>query len=326
MAILKSVIVAELRNRGQHMRADFVDKQLPNDIDPTKHVGLLATLELDAAGLPTATASELAAAAVPAASATEPATTGLPTTSAAEPAGDGPASPGPASPGPASPGSASPGSASNGPASHGPASNGPASPGPASNGPASPGPAGNGSASAELWTGGAHEPGATGFPTAAAGGLTATAVITRVAGDNLRSPLTSTARFRLDPSLSRTTLLDGGWWPRSTDPAAELPAIVEALAERRGAISHLLLNPADWDLPHPRRLTAGGRSVRIGWFASQPAGLLTMICENRLDRVDLLVVPPMTALASANAAMAAAADVNNKRRVPALLADLHETD
>jgi hypothetical protein len=51
MAIRKSVIVDELRNRGQHMRADFVDKQLPNDIDPAKHVGLLATLDLDAAML-----------------------------------------------------------------------------------------------------------------------------------------------------------------------------------------------------------------------------------------------------------------------------------
>lgn len=51
MAILKSVIVAELRHRGLDMRADFVDKQLPAEIDPAQHVGLLATLNLDAATL-----------------------------------------------------------------------------------------------------------------------------------------------------------------------------------------------------------------------------------------------------------------------------------
>ena len=58
MAILKSVIVAELRNRGLDMRADFVDKQLPLEIDPAQHVGLLATLNLDAATLAAMAAAE----------------------------------------------------------------------------------------------------------------------------------------------------------------------------------------------------------------------------------------------------------------------------
>ena len=34
---------------------------------------------------------------------------------------------------------------------------------------------------------------------------------------------TSRPRLRLQPGLSAHTLLDGGWWPRSADPAAELP-------------------------------------------------------------------------------------------------------
>lgn len=51
MAIPKSVILAELRNRGLHMRAEFVDKQLPDDVDPARHGGLLATLHLDIAKL-----------------------------------------------------------------------------------------------------------------------------------------------------------------------------------------------------------------------------------------------------------------------------------
>jgi hypothetical protein len=47
MTIPKSVIIAKLRERGQHQRADFVDRQLPDDVDPAKHGGLLATLNLN---------------------------------------------------------------------------------------------------------------------------------------------------------------------------------------------------------------------------------------------------------------------------------------
>ena len=33
-------------------------------------------------------------------------------------------------------------------------------------------------------------------------------------------------RLQLDPEPSRTAALDGGWWPRSTDAVAELPALL----------------------------------------------------------------------------------------------------
>jgi len=51
MIIPKDLIVAELKRRGQHMRADFVSRQLPEQVDTTKHGGLLATLHLDLAAL-----------------------------------------------------------------------------------------------------------------------------------------------------------------------------------------------------------------------------------------------------------------------------------
>jgi len=46
MTIPKHVIVAALRERGLNARADFVAKDLPDEIDPVKHGGLLATLNL----------------------------------------------------------------------------------------------------------------------------------------------------------------------------------------------------------------------------------------------------------------------------------------
>jgi hypothetical protein len=51
MIISKAVVIAVLRQRGQQVRADFVDRELPERIDSDQHGGLLATLHLDLAEL-----------------------------------------------------------------------------------------------------------------------------------------------------------------------------------------------------------------------------------------------------------------------------------
>ncbi|GAA2881051.1 hypothetical protein Acy02nite_20990 [Actinoplanes cyaneus] len=51
MIILKAAVIAALRARGQHARAEFVDRELPDRIDTVRHGGLLATLHLDPASL-----------------------------------------------------------------------------------------------------------------------------------------------------------------------------------------------------------------------------------------------------------------------------------
>jgi hypothetical protein len=51
MIISKAVVVATLRERGQNDRADFVDRELPDRIESTRHTGLLAILRLDPAEL-----------------------------------------------------------------------------------------------------------------------------------------------------------------------------------------------------------------------------------------------------------------------------------
>jgi hypothetical protein len=135
-----------------------------------------------------------------------------------------------------------------------------------------------------------------------------------------RTTPAETVRLRLDPNPSRGTLLDGGWWPHSTDAATELPALVDALAGARGNVTSLLVHGDDWDLPHPRRMVARGLRVRVGWFTSQPAGLVTVVCDAGKDRFDLFVVPPAATAASAEAGMTAAADAGNDRHVQDLLA------
>jgi Family of unknown function (DUF5994) len=64
--------------------------------------------------------------------------------------------------------------------------------------------------------------------------------------------------------------------------------------------------------------TAGSRVVRLGWFQTMPAGLLTATA--RAGRTDLLTVPPHTAEPAARAAMEQAAQAGNRTRTPALLA------
>jgi hypothetical protein len=43
----KAQILAVLRERGMSERADFVDRQLPDEIDPVKNASLLRMLRLD---------------------------------------------------------------------------------------------------------------------------------------------------------------------------------------------------------------------------------------------------------------------------------------
>ena len=119
----------------------------------------------------------------------------------------------------------------------------------------------------------------------------------------------STPRLRTEPTGSRRTLLDGGWWPRSTDPVAELPGLILAIDTRHGPVTRLVLAATGWDT-HPRRLGVDGRVLRLGYFSSQPTSLLTALCANG-DRVDLLVIPPNTASGTADAAMILAATTSN---------------
>ena len=107
------------------------------------------------------------------------------------------------------------------------------------------------------------------------------------------------------------------------DLAAELPGLIVALDERHGRITRVMLGAADWTASRPRQLAfggpVGGRVVRLGWFTTMPAGLLTAISASG-RRTDLLIVPPRTITPDALAAMEQAARTDNHDRTPAILA------
>jgi Family of unknown function (DUF5994) len=54
-------------------------------------------------------------------------------------------------------------------------------------------------------------------------------------------------RLRLDPTPSNVGILDGGWWPRSRDPDAELPGLIGGLDSSLGPITRVALNLDAWD-------------------------------------------------------------------------------
>jgi uncharacterized protein DUF5994 len=119
----------------------------------------------------------------------------------------------------------------------------------------------------------------------------------------------STPRLRMQSTGASRTLLDGGWWPRSTDPVAELPGLVLAIDGVHGPVTELVLSAEGWD-SHPRRVGINGRVLRMGYFNSQPPSLLTALCANG-KRVDLLVVAPDTVAGTADTAMDLAATSAN---------------
>lgn len=139
--------------------------------------------------------------------------------------------------------------------------------------------------------------------------------------DTKGSVIVSHARVdqpRLSLGPKRQALLAGAWWPRSTDPAAELPGLVVAIGERYDAVNSLMLCVGEWDF-RPHRLVIGDQVVSVAWYSSQPDGLL-IACTENTDRVDLLVVPARTEEHTARAAMSVAADPDNTLTTPRILA------
>ncbi|MEV5899203.1 DUF5994 family protein, partial [Streptomyces sp. NPDC052127] len=78
----------------------------------------------------------------------------------------------------------------------------------------------------------------------------------------------SALRLSLAPTGSAPALLDGAWWPRSRDLAAELPSLTDVLDPLWGRITRVTVNPTHWPVV-PRKVPVGGHVVKVGWFLSE---------------------------------------------------------
>jgi hypothetical protein len=121
-----------------------------------------------------------------------------------------------------------------------------------------------------------------------------------------------------EPTTGDPGHVDGAWWPRSRDLAAELPALFAALATRLGVIERIAYKLDEWR-PAARRLDTGGMRVKLGGFHYQRANTVD-VTGSRGPRFTLLVVPPQTPAANARKISSAAADEGNVEQVDNLLA------
>lgn len=74
-----------------------------------------------------------------------------------------------------------------------------------------------------------------------------------------------TAVVRLETRHDRRGVLDGVWWPRSRDIAAELPSLITALTGYLGPITRVGLDTGAWEAL-PTRMTIDERVVHIDSF------------------------------------------------------------
>jgi hypothetical protein len=128
--------------------------------------------------------------------------------------------------------------------------------------------------------------------------------LTAVAGDRLSS---SSPRLSLAPVGPAPALLDGAWWPRSRDLAAELPALTAVLDPLWGRITRVTVNPTHWPVV-PRKVPVAGHVVKVGWFLPEQDAHELLLLSYRVGRWNLLVIPPQTTPESAARLMAAASD------------------
>lgn len=128
---------------------------------------------------------------------------------------------------------------------------------------------------------------------------------------NQRSPLTTVqvtaprCRWAVSSHPDGSGSVDGGWWPRSTDPATEFPPLITAMAALGLPVQRVSYDLDAWDAVG-RRLTAHGTAVRLEGFRTAQSHTVTMVGPDRV-RIRLLVIPPATPGGAARAAMRAAA-------------------
>jgi hypothetical protein len=131
------------------------------------------------------------------------------------------------------------------------------------------------------------------------------------------SPPEHTPRLRLKPKAAQSGYVDGAWWPRSDDLAAELPDLLAVLSVRLGRVDRVMYNLNEW-AKVSRKLATGGRRVRLDGYQRQPTSTIEVLGLNR-TRIALLVVSPNTDPDRAHTVLMAAAAPGDTSTVESLL-------
>ncbi|MGY2060892.1 DUF5994 family protein, partial [Nocardia gipuzkoensis] len=130
-------------------------------------------------------------------------------------------------------------------------------------------------------------------------------------------PSASGARLRLRSDTPIPGYIDGAWWPRSDDLAAELPDLLALLRPRLGPIHRVTYHLTEWSSV-PRRFADAGRRVRLDGYRLKPVHTLDVLGVDG-ERIALFVVPPKTVRDVVDATMDATTRFANPSTIAALL-------
>ena len=97
-------------------------------------------------------------------------------------------------------------------------------------------------------------------------------------------------RLSLTPGRSGRGVVDGAWWPRSTDPVVELVALSEAVGVRRVPVRRIALARPGWESAPRRIRLASGRWVAVEWLPNSGVHLVQILGTDD-EPIDLLLIP-----------------------------------
>jgi hypothetical protein len=115
-------------------------------------------------------------------------------------------------------------------------------------------------------------------------------------------------RLNIKSATAPPSRFDGGWWPRTPQPAAELPVLIRALTSRLGPIKRITYNFDTWQAM-PRHLVVDGHAVRLEGFPGQDQYSLRI--SSTVPGVFCLLVVPADATEQAGYAALAGACTQN---------------
>jgi len=101
------------------------------------------------------------------------------------------------------------------------------------------------------------------------------------------------ARISFRQPVTEVGFVDAGWWPRSRDLRAELPALFDVLWTACRDVDRVSYNLPFWE-PVPRRMQLEERVVRLRGLRGQDPLLLTLFDSSDNEHIDVLVIPPET--------------------------------
>lgn len=110
-------------------------------------------------------------------------------------------------------------------------------------------------------------------------------------------------RLRVTPNRLPSEHIDGAWWPRSTQLAAELPALLSSLSDRKGQVVGVGYRRDGWT-DAPSQIDIAGHPVQlVGFTSDEPASVIVIGHDGH--HLTLRVIAPETSDQAAREALAA---------------------